>query len=152
MKTDLDTVISEVEVILRLRGAVRVAKETIVRTTNELVIHREHLTKCETALAATIGATVTDAFETATLKVPGGWTAAPVERAKLGRAKKGDVVWMTRRKELGVVTKVDRYGDHTVSAFDKDYHYTVRNLRAPLPGEAEDWQERRELLAETPNA
>ncbi len=71
---DLDTIIADVESILRVRTTVRNARETLARTTTELVGALANLKEREAALAKAVGAEPTSTWHDATLKVPGGWT------------------------------------------------------------------------------
>ena len=151
----IDELIDQAETIIRARSAVRTTVENIARATKELATHRDELTRLETAFAEAVGgdaakdhaartAEAPGAWHSMELKHPGGWTIAdktthPItEHPKFDRPiRKGDIVWMTRRRELGTVIRVKKNGDHIIDASGKDYRYTARNLRMPLPGEAE---------------
>lgn len=151
---NIDDIVNQVESILRLRAAVRSSRENIARETTALSTNVENLTQLEHDLAVMVGGDVAknyakSAWHEATLTLDRGWEQAAAERDKPNerekfdrRIKKGDVVWMVRRKALGTVTRVDRYGAHTVEADGKTYQYTARNLRMPLPHDVGDWREK----------
>ncbi len=67
MTADLDTIIADVEAILRLRCAVRNARETLVRTRTELSSAENNLAAREAGLAKSIGVKPTSSWHRATL-------------------------------------------------------------------------------------
>ncbi len=162
MTLDLDTIIDDVETILRLRCATRVARETLIRVSTELSSVLTDLKQREAELAEAVGITPESTWYRATLK-SGGWTieaggspdavgsipaATPLpiveknsKRQRFDRRiRKGDVVWMSRCKALGTVRKIDRYGVHEVDRIPdgKVFLCMARNLWRPFPGETTD--------------
>jgi hypothetical protein len=152
----IDDIINQVENILRLRCAVRIARENIASETAALTTHVEKLMQLEDGLAVMVGTSpeARTAWQNAEKSAPMSLSAqrrlvnadpSLLIRQRFDRPiKKSDVVWQGRIKTLGTVTHVYADGNYLIEAKKGTYISKVRNLWMPLPGEVEDWRERQE--------